>query len=281
MFESLDFAELIESYAVPWLINIGFAVLIFVIGRLLVSVVVRVAKAVMSRANVDPMLIHFIGSILTGLLVLVVIVASIDQLGVDTTSFVAIIGAAGLAVGLALQKSLGNFAAGVMLIVFKPFKVGDYVEAGDTSGVVTEIRIFNTVMNTPDNKLVIVPNGAIYENTITNYSALDTRRIDMIFGVGYGDDIKLAKQILNQILADEERILADPEPIVRVAELADSSVNFDVRPWVKKEDYWTVRSDVIERVKLAFDANGISIPFPQRDFHLYQEGPSKGVELTT
>lgn len=274
MFESLDIAQLIDVYAIPWLINIGFAILIFVLGRWLVSWVVGIAKRVMSRAKIDPMLVQFIGSILTGLLVLVVIVAAIDQLGIDTTSFIAIIGAAGLAVGLALQKSLSNFAAGVMLIAFKPFKVGDYVEAGNTSGVVTEIRIFNTVMNTPDNKRVIVPNGGIYENNIVNYSALDTRRIDMIFGVGYSDDLKLAKRILQQILADDERILAEPEPMVRVTELADSSINFDVRPWVKKEDYWTVRSDVIETVKLTFDANGITVPFPQRDIHLYQESGS-------
>lgn len=275
MLGSLDIDRLIEAYALPWLINIGFAILILVLGRLLVAVVVRIAKAVMRRANVDPMLVHFIASILTGLLVLVVVIAAIDQIGVDTTSFVALIGAAGLAVGLALQKSLSNFSSGVMLILFKPFKVGDYVEAAGTAGLVIEIRIFNTTMNTPDNKLVIVPNGAIYENTIVNYSALDTRRIDLVFGVSYGDDLKLAKEILQQVLAADDRVMSDPEPIVRVAALADNSVNFDVRPWVKRNDYWTVRADIIEKVKLTFDANGITIPFPQRDVHVYEKTGGK------
>jgi small conductance mechanosensitive channel len=264
-------AELIEIYALPWMINIGFALLILVLGRLAVAIAVRVAKAVMDRANVDPMLISFVGSILTGLLVLVVLIAAIDQLGVDTTSLVALIGAAGLAIGLALQKSLGNFSAGVMLILFKPFRVGDYVEAAGTAGVVKEIRIFSTMMNTPDNKQVTVPNGAIYENNIVNYSALDTRRIDLMFGIGYQDDIKLAKEIIERVLAEDDRVLADPEPFIHVGDLADSSVNLIARPWVKKEDFLMARCDIIEKVKLTFDANGISIPFPRRDLHIYNE----------
>jgi small conductance mechanosensitive channel len=271
MFGSINVQELIELYALPWLINIGLAILILVLGRILVAIVVRIAKAVMGRAKTDPMLINFIGSILTGLLVLVVFIAAIDQLGVDTTSLVALIGAAGLAIGLALQKSLGNFAAGVMLILFKPFKVGDYVEAAGTAGVVREIRIFSTIMNTPDNKLVTVPNGSIYENNIINYSALDTRRIDLVFGIGYQDDIKLAKEIIQRILAEDNRVLAEPEPFVHLGDLADSSVNLIARPWVNKEDWLVARCDIIEKVKLTFDANGISIPFPQRDLHIYNE----------
>lgn len=271
MFESVDFHELVELYALPWLINIGLAVLILVLGRMLVAIAVRIAKALLGRANVDPMLINFVGSILTGLLVLVVFIAAIDQLGVDTTSLVALIGAAGLAIGLALQKSLSNFAAGVMLVLFKPFKVGDYVEAAGTAGVVREIRIFSTTMNTPDNKMVTVPNGSIYENTITNYSALDTRRIDLVFGIGYQDDIRLAKEIIQRILADDERVLPEPEPFVHLGDLADSSVNLIARPWVKREDWLMARCDITEKVKLTFDANGISIPFPQRDLHIYRE----------
>lgn len=271
MLESMNVAELVQVYALPWLINIGLAILILLAGRLVVALVVGLARKIMGRAKVDPMLISFVGSILTGLLVLAVVIAAVDQLGVDTTSFVALIGAAGLAVGLALQKSLGNFASGVMLILFKPFQVGDYVEAGGTAGVVREIRIFSTVMHTPDNRQVIVPNGSIYEGTIVNYSALDTRRIDLVFAIGYNDDIRLAKEILERILVEDDRVLNDPAPLVQLSELADNSVNFMVRPWVAKDDYGTVRSDLIEKVKLTFDANGISIPFPQRDVHLYRQ----------
>jgi small conductance mechanosensitive channel len=177
-------------------------------------------------------------------------------------------GAAGLAVGLALQGSLQNFAAGVMLIIFRPFKAGDYVDAGGTSGTVETIKIFNTVLKTPDNREVIVPNGAIYGGTITNFSARATRRIDMVFGIGYGDDIRKAKEVIKAILESDERILKDPEPLIAVGELGDNSVNFNVRPWVNSGDYWPVKFDLNERIKLAFDENGISIPYPQMDVHM-------------
>jgi small conductance mechanosensitive channel len=199
-----------------------------------------------------------------------VIVAAIGTLGVQTTSFVAVLGAAGLAVGFALQGSLSNFAAGVMLIVFRPFKAGDYVEAGGTAGSVQEVSIFTTVMKTPDNKKVIIPNSQITGGSITNYSAMETRRVDMVFGIGYGDNIKQAKDTLEQILAADERILKDPAPTIAVSELADSSVNFVVRPWVKTADYWAVYFDLTEKVKLTFDEKGISIPFPQQDVHMHQ-----------
>ncbi|MGQ9426384.1 mechanosensitive ion channel family protein [Gilvimarinus sp. F26214L] len=270
MLENFNAAEMVDTYAVPWAINIAMALVILLLGRFAVAIVVRVAEAVMTRAKVDPMLVRFIASILTGLLVLMVVIAAVDQLGVDTTSFVALIGAAGLAIGLALQNSLGNFASGVMLILFKPFKVGDYVEAGSTAGVVKEIRIFSTIMTTPDNRRVIVPNGSIYENTIVNYSALDTRRLDLVFSIGYDDDLKLAKDILEKTLREDERVLAEPEPVVQLGELADNSVNFNVRPWVSQADYWALRSDLIEKVKLTFDANGITIPYPQRDVYVHQ-----------
>jgi small conductance mechanosensitive channel len=187
---------------------------------------------------------------------------------VDTTSLIALLAAAGLAVGLAMKDSLQNFAAGVMLIIFRPFTAGDFVEAGGTAGVVETISIFSTIMRTGDNREVIVPNGAIYNGTITNYSARETRRIDMVFGIGYDDDIRKVKQLLGDILAADERVLKEPAAQVVVGELANSSVNFHVRPWVKSGDYWDVRFDLTERIKLAFDDNGISIPYPQMDVHL-------------
>ena len=180
------------------------------------------------------------------------------------------IAAAGLAIAFALQGSLANFAAGVMLILFRPFKAGDFIEGGGTTGVVEQILVFNTVLRTPDNKTIIVPNAGMTGSNIINYSAKATRRVDMVFGIGYDDDMKQAKAVLEKILADHEFVLSDPPPQVVVAELADSSVNFNVRPWSKTEDYWTVYSDVTEAVKLEFDKQGISIPFPQQDVHMHQ-----------
>ncbi len=266
--ESLDINALLSDYAIPWGINILFAAAIFVIGRMIAKGLVKLLRKVLSKTGMDPILVNFVASIVNSALLLFIIIAALDQLGVDTTSLIAVLGAAGLAVGLALQASLQNFAAGVMLIIFRPFKTGDFVEAGGTAGVVETISIFSTVMRTGDNREVIIPNGSIYNGTITNYSAQDTRRIDMIFGIGYGDDIRKAKQILQEILDADDRVLADPEPLIAVGELADSSVNFNVRPWVKSDDYWPTRFDLTEKIKLAFDDNGISIPFPQMDIHM-------------
>jgi small conductance mechanosensitive channel len=260
--------QLVNTYVIPWGIKIVLALVIFFIGRWVAKLVTRLAQRLMKRSGMDDMLVNFIGSILGGILILVVIIAALDQLGVDTTSLIALIGAAGLAIGLALQDSLKNFSSGVMLIVFRPFTTGNFVEAGGTMGIVEKITIFNTVMRTPDNREVIVPNGAIYGGTITNYSARDTRRVDMVFGVSYDDDIKKTKQILERLVGEDERILEDPAPQVALSELADSSVNFVVRPWVKAEDYWAVKFDYTEKVKLTFDAEGISIPYPQMDVHL-------------
>jgi small conductance mechanosensitive channel len=201
-------------------------------------------------------------------LLLFVVIAALSQLGIDTTSLVALLGAAGLAIGLSLQSSLANFAAGVMLIVFRPFTKGDFVEVAGTSGSVDNISIFTTTLTTPDNKEVIVPNGSVIGNNIVNYSARPTRRVDMVFGIGYGDDIKKAKELLEQIVAADTRVLAEPAPVVALGELADSSVNFLVRPWVNAEDYWSVLWDTTETVKLKFDEAGISIPYPQMDVHL-------------
>jgi len=250
-----------------WLINIAFAIAIVVIGRIIVKWIVKLVRKLMVRADLDPILVNFAGSIANAVLLLFVLIAALDQLGVDTTSFIALLGAAGLAVGLALKDSLQNFAAGVMMIIFRPFKLGDFIEAGGVTGVVEQISVFSTKMRTGDNREIIVPNGQIYAGAITNFSARDTRRIDMVFGIGYDDDMLKAKKIMEDILAAHELILADPAPAVAVAELADSSVNFNVRPWVNSGDYWGVRSELIEQIKLTFDKEGISIPYPQMDIH--------------
>ena len=274
----MDFKKTALEYldkGIDWLsANAGrfvVALLILVIGLWLAKRLSNLARRVVARRKLDETLGSFLANIIYWAGLLVVLIAAAGQLGIDTMSFVTILGAAGLAVGLALKDSLANFAAGVMIVVFRPFKVGDYVEAGGTAGVVEKISIFNTNLNTPDNKLVIVPNGAVIGGPITNYTAKDTRRVDLVFGIGYGDDIKLAKEILNELVKADERVLADPAPVVVVKELGESSVDFAVRPWVKTADYWDVTFDLTEKVKLAFDERGVTIPFPQRDVHLFNE----------
>lgn len=271
MFETENLNELVQTYVIPWGINIIFAILIYLVGKVVVGMLVSVFGKIMAKSKYDDMLVDFLKSILNAVLMLFVIVAALDRLGVDTTSLVAILGAAGLAIGLSLQGSLQNFAAGVMLLVFRPFKKGDFVEAGGTAGVVNNITIFTTIMITPDNKEIIVPNGNIYSGNITNFSAKPTRRVDMVVGIGYDSDLKQAKQLLEEMVAADERILAEPAPQVAVSELADSSVNFVVRPWVKSADYWGVLFDFTEAVKVKFDEAGISIPYPQMDVHLHKQ----------
>lgn len=267
MLEKINIQQLIETYVLPWSINIVMAFAIFIIGKLVVKMVVKFAKKLMTKAKVDAILVNFIASIINAILLLFVVIAALDQLGVETTSLIALIGAAGLAVGLALQGTLQNLASGVMLIIFRPFNDGDFVEAGGVAGVVEAIGIFTTTMRTGDNREIIIPNGEIFGGTITNYSKRATRRVDMVFGIGYDDDIKKAKELLNKILEEDDRILSDPAPLVAVAELADSSVNFNVRPWCNTSEYWNVYFDIHEKVKLTFDAEGISIPYPQMDIH--------------
>jgi small conductance mechanosensitive channel len=246
------------------------AVAILVIGRIVVGILTSLVRRLLRKSNVDETLSKFVTSLTRILLMMFLIIAAVGALGVQTTSFVAIIGAAGLAVGFALQGSLANFAAGVLLIIFRPFKVGDFIDAGGATGVVQAVSIFTTVLNTPDNKKVIIPNGSITGGNIINYSAQEMRRIDLVFGIGYDEDIKKAKETLERIVAEDSRVLEDPSPTVAVSELADSSVNFVVRPWVKTADYWDVYFAITEKVKLTFDEQGISIPFPQRDIHVYE-----------
>lgn len=252
------------------LTNIAIAAAILFGGIWLAKQIKKYVVLMMERRNVDALLASFSSNIVYVALVAFVVIAALSQLGIQTTSFVAIIGAAGLAVGLALQGSLANFASGVMIIAFRPFKVGDFIEAGGVAGVVEGIQIFSTQMRTGDNKAIIIPNAGITGGNITNYSAKDTRRVDMVFGIGYDDDIKKAKDLLLELIADDDRILKDPEAVVAVSELADSSVNFVVRPWVKSADYWGVLFDLTEAVKLRFDKEGISIPYPQQDVHLHK-----------
>lgn len=259
-----------QEYILPWAINIGLALAIFIVGRWVVKLLMNLVGRMLRKTKMDVMLINFVSSIAHALLLLFVVIAALGQLGVDTTSLIALIGAAGLAIGLSLQDSLKNFAAGVMLIVFRPFKAGDFVEAAGVSGVVEQIAIFNSIFRTGDNREIIIPNGNIYSGNIINYSKRDTRRVDMVFGIGYGDDLLKAKQILVDILEQDERVLKEPAAVVSVAALADSSVNFNVRPWTKTEDYWAVLWDTTEKVKLEFDRQGISIPFPQMDVHLHR-----------
>ena len=271
MFEQTDPNQILDTYVIPWGINIVMALAIFIIGRIVVRMLCSLLGKVLTRSKVDDILIEFVQSIANAILLLFVIVASLNQLGVDTTSLVALLGAAGLAIGLSLQSSLQNFAAGVMLLVFRPFKAGDFVEAGGTAGVVVTISIFTTTIRTGDNKEVIVPNGGIYGGNIVNFSSMPTRRVDMVFGIGYGDDLKKAKQLLQAIVEADDRVLKDPAPTIAVSELADSSVNFVVRPWVNSADYWGVFFDTHEAVKLRFDEEGISIPFPQMDLHVAKQ----------
>jgi small conductance mechanosensitive channel len=257
----------IQDHGLELGLNVLAAIAIFIIGRMIVNGLVKfVGRRLEDRF--DETLISFLSSIVKTLMMAIVIMASLERLGVNTTSFAAILAAAGLAVGLALQGSLGNLASGVMIILFSPFKVGDFVEAGGATGVVEDIQIFSTMMKTGDNCQIIVPNSQITSNTITNYSAKDTRRIDLVFGCGYDDDLKAVKAFLEELLQNDKRILQDPEPLVAVAELGDSSVNFAVRPWVDSADYWAVRFDINEAVKVGFDERGFNIPYPTQDLNV-------------
>ncbi|MBC8478379.1 MAG: mechanosensitive ion channel [Candidatus Delongbacteria bacterium] len=258
--------EILALYGV----KIVTALAVFLIGKWVASLVRRYLRKLMGKRQVDPVLITFTTSMVYATLMAFVIVATLARLDIQTTSFIAIIGAAGLAIGLALQGSLSNFAAGVLMIIFRPFKIGDYVEGGGTAGTIEAISIFTTHLKTPDNKLIIVPNGKMMSDNITNYSAKEIRRVDLIAGIGYGEDIDKAKAALKDILAKDDRVLDDPPANVAVKELADSSVNFVVRPWVKTADYWSVYFDITEAIKKRFDAEDINIPFPQRDVHLYK-----------
>jgi small conductance mechanosensitive channel len=269
---SPDFLSSLLDQGLMWLSTYGLrlvvALLILFIGNKLAKKLGDLLGRIMEKKNIDPILIPFTKGIVHYLLLAVVVIAALGQLGINITSFLAILGAAGLAIGLALKDSLSNFASGVMLIIYRFFRVGDYVTAGGTSGTVETINIFNTELVTPDNQKIFVPNSSIINNEIINVTANDTRRLDLVVGISYQDDIDRAKSVIKGVLDAESRLLDDPEPVIAVSELGDSSVNLVVRPWVKTSEYWPVKFDLLEKIKTTLDQEGITIPFPQMDVHM-------------
>ncbi len=275
-FDGTTLPQLMQDKGIDLGIDLGIkvatALAIFLIGKFLIRVLVNAIGRLMQSQDVDKTLERFICNLVRMALMVVVVIAAIGALGVETTSFIAIFGAAGLAVGLALQGSLSNFASGVLIVLFRPYRVGDWVEAAGIAGSVEQVQILTTILKTGDNKQIIVPNSQIMDSIITNYSANETRRIDMVVGVGYDDDIDKVRKTLEELIAAEERILPEPAPTIAVSALADSSVNFVVRPWVNTADYWGVMFDMTEAIKKRFDQEGISFPYPQQDVHLYNQG---------
>jgi small conductance mechanosensitive channel len=261
---------MLQTTGITFAFALGKAIVIFYVGKLLVRLLLKALSKIMQKRDVEDTLETFVLSLSRMVLMLFVIIATVGALGIQTTSFIAILGAAGLAIGLALQGSLANFASGVLIVLFRPYKVGDFIEAAGIAGVVEQVEILTTVFKTGDNKKVIVPNGQVMGSIITNYSANDTRRVDMVIGVSYDDDLDKVRATLEELIAADDRILAEPAHKIAVSELADSSVNFIVRPWVKSEDYWGVMFELTEAIKKRFDADGISFPFPQQDVHLYK-----------
>ncbi len=265
-----DLSNISIEMLAPYGLKLAGAVAIFVIGRWIAKLITRFARRMLANADVEDTLEYFIGNIINVLLQIVVIIAAVQQLGVETASMLALLGTAGLAIGLALQGSLSNFASGVLIVGFKPYTVGDFIEAAGVAGKVVEVQIFATVLKSADNKHIIVPNSQIMNGEIINYSANDTRRVDLVASCGYEDNLDDVRKVLTDIVSKDDRVLEDPAPTIAVSELADSSVNFVVRPWVATDDYWGVYFDLTEQIKKRFDAEGIAIPFPQRDVHVYQ-----------
>lgn len=263
-----EYQEMALAWATAYGAQLVLALVILVIGLWVSRKVRGLVGAALERRGVDPLLVGFIGNLVYYIMVVAVALAAVSRIGVDTTSFLAIVGSLGLAIGLAMKDNLSNFSSGVVLILFRPFTVGDYIEVAGTAGTVKEITLSNTILATPDNQRIIVPNNKITGEIIKNVTANDTRRIDLVIGIGYDDDIAKAKDVARQLLEADERILKDPAPQIAVSELADSSVNLVVRPWVATTDYWSVRFEFIENIKRALDENGISIPYPQRDVHM-------------
>ena len=268
----MDTAEIISDItqiATDFGLRLLYAVLIIFIGRWIVKLLLKIIKSALEKTTVEETVRIFVANLLNTLLMVIIFIAAINQLGIETTSIIAMLGAAGLAIGLSLQGSLANFAAGILIVMFRPYKVGDYIEAGSSAGTVLDIQIFSTVLKTPDNKVVVIPNGTIMDSSIINYTGQATRRVDIIASCGYEDDIDKVKDILKDILNQDERILEEPEPRIAVSELADNSINFIVRPWVNSSDVLNVKYSILEQIKKRFDEEGISIPYPQRDVHIY------------
>ena len=264
-----DLLEMLQTAGVEFGINLITAIAIFYIRRMVVGLLMRGLSKVMQAQEVDKTLESFVSNLARMVLMIFVIIASVSALGIQTTSFIAVLGAAGLAIGLALQGSLANFASGVLIVLFRPYKVGDWVEAAGIAGTVVEVQILTTIFRTGDNKSIIVPNGQVMNSVITNYSSHDQRRVDMVIGVSYDDDLDKVRATLEELVAADDRILDDPACKIAVSELADSSVNFILRPWVKTDDYSGVKFELTEAIKKRFDKEGISFPYPQQDVHLY------------
>jgi len=262
--------EMVQTTGVDLAINIVTALVIFFVGKWVVNVLSKGIRTLMQKQEIDKTLETFVGNLVRSVLMVFVVIAAIGAVGVQTTSLIAVLGAAGLAVGLAMQGSLSNFAAGVLIVLFRPYKVGDWIEAAGVAGAVVEVQILTTVLKTGDNKQVIVPNAQVMGSIITNYSANDTRRVDLVIGVSYDDDLDKIRKTLEELVAADDRILDDPAVTIAVSALAESSVNFVVRPWVKTADYWGVMFDLTEAIKKRFDEEGISFPYPQQDVHLHQ-----------
>ena len=265
-FNDTNFVELLMNGA----LNLVVALVIFIVGKWIARIAQNMLEKILRKREIDEVLVDFLGTITFALVMVIAVVAAFDTLGIPATSFMAIIGAAGLAIGLALKDSLSNFASGVMLVLFRPFTKGDFIEAGGITGTVDEIRLVATTLTTPDNKLITVPNSMMYTNAIINYSAKDTRRLDMVFGVGYDDDLKVTADVLKKICAEHPKVLKEPATNVFISNLGDSSVDFGVRPWVNSDDYWGVRAEILKAAKLELEAAGLSIPYPQTDVHFHQ-----------
>ena len=264
-------ADQLTVFVTTYGIKIIGAIIILILGRIAAGIGRKIVRKVMEKSKADPAVISFVGSMIYFLILIFAVLAALAKFGIQTASFVVILGAAGFAIGFALQGSLGNFAAGILILVLRPFKVGNFIDGAGVAGTVKEIQLFTTVLATPDNIKIIVPNGKLFGDTIKNFSGFETRRVDLVIGIGYTSDIQKAYDVLMNLLKEDTRILSDPSPNVAVSELADSSVNFVVRPWVKSKDYWDLKFDLTRKIKEAFDENGIEIPFPQQVMHMLSE----------
>jgi len=264
-------ANQLTVFVTTYGIKVIGAIIILILGRIAAGIGRKVVRKVLEKSKTDPAVISFVGSMIYFLILIFAVLAALAKFGIQTASFVAILGAAGFAIGFALQGSLANFAAGVLILVLRPFKVGNFIDGAGVAGTVKDIQLFTTVLATPDNIKIMVPNGKLFGDTIKNFSGFDTRRVDLLIGIGYTSDIQKANDVLINLVKEDTRILSDPPPKVAVSELADSSVNFVVRPWVKRQDYWGVKFDLTRKIKEAFDENGIEIPFPQQVVHMLSE----------
>lgn len=264
-------ADQLTFFITTYGIKVIGAIIILILGRIAAGIGRKVVKKVLEKSKTDPAVVSFVGSMIYFLILIFAVLAALAKFGIQTASFVAILGAAGFAIGFALQGSLANFAAGVLILVLRPFKVGDFIDGAGVAGTVKDIQLFTTVLATPDNVKIMVPNGKLFGDTIKNFSGFDTRRIDLVIGIGYTSDIQKAYDVLASLIKEDTRILSDPPTNIAVSELADSSVNFVVRPWVKRSDYWGVKFDLTRKIKEAFDENGIEIPFPQQVVHMLSE----------